>query len=187
MLGSHTHSRALNICTRYPDYMVSFVGIGEPPVPDDQLTELGHCSQCAIFVRRDFWQRTMQTDIHVDETPIILPPLAQRNLDHEPTLDDGASAYKMIRSIVIPVHRDERTREQRIMYDCRQQINRLASHYTEEYYCHERSILAIPLQTAFDCLWRDRDFAVDKLRCIIKRRLARLNESNLNSMVFCIL
>lgn len=77
---------------------------------------------------------------------------------------DNASAYQLIRSVVIPVHRDERTREQRILDDVRQQINRLSSKHPELYYCYERSVLAIPLQTAFECIWRNRDFDVDELR-----------------------
>lgn len=152
-------SRAHNLCSRYPDYMVTFVGIGDPPVPDEQMATLGHCSQCAIFVRRDFWRRTMLTDAMPDVcTPLVTAGAA----DNQPL--DQASAYQLISSFVIPVHRDERTREQRIMDDVRQQINRLSSMHQEQYYCYERSVLAIPLRTAFECIWRERNFDVDELR-----------------------
>lgn len=35
---------------RFPDYMVSFLGIGSPPEDD---ADKGHCSQMALFVRQD--------------------------------------------------------------------------------------------------------------------------------------
>lgn len=41
---------AYNICTQYPDYYVEFYGIGPPPPGQEHL---GHCSQMAVFVRRD--------------------------------------------------------------------------------------------------------------------------------------
>lgn len=42
--------RAHNITERFPDYTVSFIGIGSPPA---EAEDRGHCSQMALFVRQD--------------------------------------------------------------------------------------------------------------------------------------
>lgn len=149
---------AHNLCVRYPQYMVSFVGVGEPPPGEDRASdraaELGCCSQCAIFVRRDFWARTM-----LDETDV---PFS----DNEPGLEvsiTAGKAYKLIYSCVVPALRDERTREQRIMDDALYQIGLLRSHY-DRYYSYDTGLLHIPLETLFAGIWQDRDYDVTELK-----------------------
>lgn len=60
--SNHFH-RGNNICNRFPDYKVSFYGIGPGPTGTEQL---GCCSQMALFVREDFLELTSK---NCDDSP----------------------------------------------------------------------------------------------------------------------
>lgn len=49
-MKQHFNFRANNIVTRYPDYSVTFSGLGEGPIGSENL---GYCSQMALFTRKD--------------------------------------------------------------------------------------------------------------------------------------
>lgn len=59
------------MCVRYPDYLVTFHGIG--PGPDGTGERLGCCSQLAMFVRMDFWRSTIHNCSSTDRD--------ERNID----------------------------------------------------------------------------------------------------------
>lgn len=156
---------------------MTFVGIGEPPPPQpldseavvgdaghkDPLAEFGHCSQAAIFVRRDFWQRTMlcgrRQSEEVDSTIDSCCSAADD--------DDNDEPYRLISRTVMPVLRDERTREQRILDQAQYHLNLLRNDF-ERYYSHERGVLAVPVRELHEAIWRDRDFDVAEMRAVMR-------------------
>lgn len=137
--------------------MVSFVGIGEPP--SDEHAALGCCSQCAIFVRRDFWHRTMM----LAETYATEDGSNDRSTAAETATTVNGGAYKLLYSYTVPALRDERTREQRILDDGRYQIGMLSSQQ-DKYYSYESSMLEIPAMTVFEGIWKERDYELAELK-----------------------
>lgn len=83
--------RALNLCLRYPEYIVSFHGIG--PGPEDQ-SHLGCVSQLALFVRSDFWHATSHS-----ATEAIIPAVPSIDLKILPEIsfDTTETSEKIIK------------------------------------------------------------------------------------------
>lgn len=163
---------AHNLCVRYPQYMVSFIGVGEPPPPradgpteDRQRTvALGCCTQCAIFVRRDFWARTMTTTSHdVLGQQQAIPEMMMMAVPDAVVRPAAAAPYKSIYSYVLPELRDGRTRDERILDDVRYQIGLFRSHL-DQYYNYETGLMHIPLSTVLAGIWRECDFDVAEMK-----------------------
>lgn len=92
--------RALNLCLRYPDYMVSFHGIGPGPL---DKSHLGCVSQLALFVRSDFWHATGQPAIE----PITPAPFIDLNTITEINFED-TNLSETSEEIIKLVERDEK-------------------------------------------------------------------------------
>lgn len=118
---------ANDICEKYPNYSVSFMGVGKP-LPEKR--KLGYSTQMAIFARNDMIDRPLQQDI------IIHPPV------------NPEANYRTIYEVDFPYNKDERSKEQKILDEARYFINQ--SRYVPRFYNRERCIYQLPWKNIMD-------------------------------------
>lgn len=109
-----------NICERFPNYLVSFLGAGVAP-PD--YLKLGPVSQLALFVRKD-----------VLDLELISPCLEAKT---------APSNYKLVHKEQFPFNVDERTKEEKVLDEAKYHINRLRR--LEMYINAEQTFAQIPV------------------------------------------
>ncbi|XP_070069036.1 small RNA 2'-O-methyltransferase isoform X2 [Drosophila takahashii] len=93
-----------DIVEKYPNYMFSLMGVGNPP---KDFESVGHVSQMAIFVRKDFLE--MQLEFPLDSTP---------------KLDEESTPYKLIHSVDYPFYVDTRTEKEKMWTEVQIEIQR---------------------------------------------------------------
>ncbi|XP_017125119.1 small RNA 2'-O-methyltransferase [Drosophila elegans] len=94
----------LSIVEKYPNYMFSLLGVGNPP---KDLESVGHVSQLAVFVRKDFLEMELEN-----------------SLDSTPKLDEESTPYKLIHSVDYPFHKDTRTEKEKIWTEVQIELQR---------------------------------------------------------------
>ncbi|XP_016985820.1 small RNA 2'-O-methyltransferase [Drosophila rhopaloa] len=97
-------SWCLSIVEKYPNYMFSLLGVGNPP---KDLESVGHVSQIAIFVRKDFLESQL-------ENPLVT----------NPKLDEESTPYKLVHSVDYPFNVDTRTEKEKIWNEVQIELNR---------------------------------------------------------------
>ncbi|XP_037715040.1 small RNA 2'-O-methyltransferase isoform X1 [Drosophila subpulchrella] len=97
-------SWCLGIVEKYPNYMFSLMGVGNPP---KDLESVGHVSQIAIFVRKDFLDMQL-------ENPLVATP----------ELDDESTPYKLIHSVDYPFYVDTRTEKEKLWTEVQIELQR---------------------------------------------------------------
>uniref|UniRef100_A0A1I8PVA2 Small RNA 2'-O-methyltransferase n=1 Tax=Stomoxys calcitrans TaxID=35570 RepID=A0A1I8PVA2_STOCA len=110
-----------NICEKYPNYSVSFMGVGKPP---SDKRRLGYSTQMAIFARNDMINRPLRNEI----------------IKHPPVNADAS--YKTIYAVDFPYKKDERSKEQKILHEANYYISH--SRYVPRFYNRERCIYQLP-------------------------------------------
>lgn len=148
-------NRSLNICQRYPDYMVAMYGIGRGP---EDKESLGCVSQMAVFVRRDFWRLTENPDNVANDMP---PDFGSLDLNDS----DPDGIYKLLYKLDIPEARDRRSREQRILDDGKYQLNFLQTQ-EERFYNSQKGVLEIPLQMLYEHINGQKDYTEAELKYV---------------------
>ncbi|XP_017069405.1 small RNA 2'-O-methyltransferase [Drosophila eugracilis] len=97
-------SWCLGIVEKYPNYMFSLMGVGKPP---KDLESVGHVSQIAVFVRKDFLDMEL-------ENP----------LDSNPKPNEESTPYKLIHSVDYPFNVDTRTEKEKIWTEVQIELQR---------------------------------------------------------------
>ncbi|XP_002074727.2 small RNA 2'-O-methyltransferase [Drosophila willistoni] len=96
-------SWCLEIVDKYPNYMFSLLGLGDPP---EGYTTVGHATQMVIFVRKDLL-----------DMPLLTPLIDQSALAE-------IKSYKLLHSIDFPYFVDTRTKEEIIWAEVLFELNR---------------------------------------------------------------
>ncbi|XP_017108196.2 small RNA 2'-O-methyltransferase [Drosophila bipectinata] len=96
-------SWCLGVVEEYPNYMFSIIGVGKPP---KGFSDVGHVSQIAIFVRKDFL-----------DMELVEP------LNSSPTFE-SKEPYKLLYSVDYPFSVDTRTVKEKIWSEVEFEINR---------------------------------------------------------------
>ncbi|KAB0800814.1 hypothetical protein PPYR_06553 [Photinus pyralis] len=125
-----------NIVTRFPNYSVSFKGIGEGPAGTDHL---GCCSQMAIFIKNE-----NEEDCVMNSTSsfgICTYHSYTSNISIE---YDEDSYYRLIELIEYPFHIDERTAKEKISDELKYKIG-LASRRGGRFYNEDHNRNEIPV------------------------------------------
>ncbi|EDW90837.2 small RNA 2'-O-methyltransferase [Drosophila yakuba] len=99
----------LGIVEKYPNYMFSLTGVGNPP---KEYESVGHVSQIAIFVRKDLL-----------EMQLVNPLVSKPNIDKEST------PYKLIHSVEYPFYVDTRTEKEKIWTEVQIEFQRFKRHF----------------------------------------------------------
>jgi len=94
----------LGIVEKYPNYMFSLMGVGYPP---KNLESVGHVSQIALFVRKDFLEMQL-------ENALVATP----------KLDDESTPYKLIHSVDYPFYVDTRTEKEKLWTEVQIELQR---------------------------------------------------------------
>lgn len=110
-----------NICQRFPNYLVSFLGAGVAP-PD--YIKLGPVTQIGLFVRKDV----------LDQELISNP---------SDIVSEAKSTYKLVHKEKFPFNIDERTIEEKVFDEAKYHINRLRR--LELYINEEQTFAQIPV------------------------------------------
>ncbi|KAF5286337.1 hypothetical protein FQA39_LY04235 [Lamprigera yunnana] len=129
-------SWALNIITRYPDYTVSFRGIGEGP---EGMETLGCCSQVAVFVRKS----DMRTYTNDQDASFGICSYYTHYSGANHDVPDN-KYYELIHSITYPYDTDKRTPEEKIYNELQYRIN-LRSNINGRFYNEELERFEIPV------------------------------------------
>lgn len=114
-----------NICERFPNYLVSFMGAGVAP-PD--YLKLGPVTQIALFVRKDILNLEMTKEV----------------------VEASKSSYKLVHKEQFPFHIDERSKEEKILDEAKYHINRLRR--LEMYINVEQTFAQIPVVAVYQFL-----------------------------------
>lgn len=117
---------AHDICKKYTNYSVSFMGVGKP-LP--QYKKLGHSTQIAIFARNDMIDKPLSCEL-------IRKPV---NKDVQ---------YKVIYAVDYPHNQDERSKEQKILDEINYYISQ--SKNIPKYFNRERCIYQVPWRNLLD-------------------------------------
>ncbi|XP_064544070.1 small RNA 2'-O-methyltransferase isoform X2 [Drosophila montana] len=118
-------SWCLAITEKYPNYMFSLLGVGEPPPGDESV---GYVSQMALFVRKDMLGMPLPEPLKVQPLP-----------------DIGAS-YKRLHLVDFPFNKDNRTQEEKIWAEIELQLHRCTKdedNYDNEKCMYKMSILEL--------------------------------------------
>ncbi|XP_017040705.1 small RNA 2'-O-methyltransferase [Drosophila ficusphila] len=94
----------LGIVEKYPNYMFSLTGMGNPP---KDFESVGHVSQIAIFVRKDCLEMQL-------ENPLVTTP----------KIGEESTPYKLIRSVDYPFYVDTRTEKEKIWIEVQIEMQR---------------------------------------------------------------
>ena len=113
-------SWAENICTKYPNYQVAFMGVGDTPANHENL---GHATQIAIFARLD-----------------ILDLPLKHEIVKQPTAEDVE--YKTIYAVDFPYNKDTRSKQQKILDEANYYVNQ--SRHNNSHFNTERCIYQLP-------------------------------------------
>lgn len=162
--------RACNITTRFPDYVVTFIGIGSAP---NGITDRGHCSQMALFERQDPEDHipcsTVQAYRHAKSVYTVDSDNVESVNDScgdcvkEPNFGictyysyskqtiefengDVGGGYKLIEHVEYPY--DERDPEEIIMHDILYKLSVLGRFNRN--YSYESGRVEIPLKSLFE-------------------------------------
>ncbi|XP_017463880.1 PREDICTED: small RNA 2'-O-methyltransferase isoform X2 [Rhagoletis zephyria] len=143
---------ALNICQKYHNYSVAFIGVGDAP-PDKK--DIGYVTQIAIFARNDLLDRSL-TEPFSSEVPVDCDP-------------DADVQYKEIFAVDFPYNRDERSKEQKILDEARYQIDRCRR--IDRYFNRDLGVYQVPLTVL-------KDF-IETLGASMQELLAILKENDI--------
>lgn len=119
-------SWAQDICMKYPNYQVAFIGVGEAP-PNNK--NLGYATQIAIFARLDILDMPLKHEI-------VKQPTA-KNVE-----------YKTIYAVDFPFNKDTRTKQQKILDEANYYVNQ--SRHNELYFNSELHIYQLPWKNLMD-------------------------------------
>lgn len=143
--------RATNIVTRFPNYSVSFRGIGKGP---EGTESLGFCSQMAVFEKIDELKEEIESDTHVEGSinvknstctcstcipknsfgvctyfsstnmiyELLDVPLSASCNDYGKHLKTASNFYSVVHVIEYPFEPDYRTPEQKILDELKYRI-----------------------------------------------------------------
>ncbi|XP_032590341.1 small RNA 2'-O-methyltransferase isoform X2 [Drosophila grimshawi] len=112
----------LGITEKYPNYMFSVLGVGEPPAG---LESVGHVSQIALFVRKDMLGMPLME-------PLTLKPLPV-----------GESPYKILHAVDFPFYKDTRSLEEKIWVEVQSELHSCTlneANYDDEKCAYKMSI-----------------------------------------------
>lgn len=173
---------------RYPEYLVSFHGIG--PGPLDQ-SHLGCVSQLALFVRSDFWNAIS----HPATVPNTSVPSVDSKILQEIAFEDTNEClgdaseqiiklaeydendinpekltacsweYKLIYRHVYPINVDTRSREQRLLDEAKYHISRY-EYMDDTYLNFDRYVYEVPLLLVSQNIV-DENHTIDELRYVL--------------------
>lgn len=177
-------SRANNITIRFPDYSVSFSGVGEGPSGTEHL---GLCSQVAVFIRKDllsnnYLSKTYDSFCFCDNSSACKGSTQSKLLCNcvcascSPNTSYGICTYnsyskqitssetdssldtyyKFIKKIDYPVERDDRTEEEKMRDEFDYRINHLGQPWGR-FFVEERNRSEIPLQ---DLIYGPNGFSI---------------------------
>ncbi|XP_033154473.1 small RNA 2'-O-methyltransferase [Drosophila mauritiana] len=99
----------LGIVEKYPNYMFSLTGVGNPP---KEYESVGHVSQIAIFVRKDML-----------EMQLVNPLVSNPNIDREST------PYKLLHAVEYPFYVDTRTEKEKLWTEVEMELQRFKRHF----------------------------------------------------------
>lgn len=122
---------ALNICQKYPNYRVAFIGVGDAP-PDKK--NIGNVTQIAIFARCD-----------------VLDPSLSEQFRSKVSVDcspDADTQYEEIFAVDFPIYLDERSKEQKLLDEARYQISRCRR--IDRYFNRDLGVYQVPLTVLKD-------------------------------------
>lgn len=128
-----------HICVRFPDYCVQFHGIGQPPEGSEKL---GCVSQMGLFIRKDFLESLEHTEVDDAVT---------EESQEEVVVD--CEEYKLIHSVRYPFFYDTRNRDQKILDECKYQVQRLQG-MGDDFFNDETNRFEIPILRIADCCWQ---------------------------------
>lgn len=168
MPKSNSFFRAYNICQRYPDYRVGFLGIGELPSTDSDQA-LGKCSQLACFVRKDILQAS-QNDSSSDKN-------AESSIrsNTEIVFPVEKIEYELLYSKEFPYDQDTRTTNEKILDDVKYFFHRHLS-ADDSYFNEERDICEFPVEDIFRFVHDAVE--IDEMRSIIRQDGFEINEQD---------
>lgn len=112
-----------SIIEKYPNYMFSLLGVGEPPTGFESV---GYVSQIAIFVRKD----------------ILGMPLTEPLSNNKP-IPETAMPYTTLHTVDFPYYVDTRTQEEKIWTEIEFELRRCLSN--DDYYDPENYIYKISI------------------------------------------
>ncbi|KAL9919456.1 hen1 methyltransferase isoform 1-T9 [Glossina fuscipes fuscipes] len=113
-----------NICHRYPNYSVAFLGLGNPPDEKRDVEDVGFATQMALFARNDLIKKPLATDLNGQSLPL------------------SGVKYKEIYTVDFPYYKDERTQDEKIWCEAQYFINRYR--YATIYFNVDRHIYQLP-------------------------------------------
>ncbi|KAF2878686.1 hypothetical protein ILUMI_27494 [Ignelater luminosus] len=148
---SQFESWATNIVTRFPNYSVSFKGIGKGR---DGTESVGCCSQMAVFEKISEWEEEIESDTHVEGSvnvtnstctcstcipknsfgvctyfsstnmiyELLDVPLSTFCNDYGKHLKTASNVYKVVQVVEYPFEPDYRTPEQKILDELKYRI-----------------------------------------------------------------
>ncbi|XP_073847800.1 hen1 methyltransferase isoform X1 [Musca autumnalis] len=119
---------AHDICKKYPNYSVAFMGLGKPP---STHRKIGYSTQMAIFARNDMLDRPLRHEI------VKNPPV-----------NTEAASYTTIYAVDFPYNKDERSKEQKIIDETRYFISQ--SRHVPLYFNRERFIYQLPWKSILE-------------------------------------
>ncbi|KAK5649559.1 hypothetical protein RI129_000588 [Pyrocoelia pectoralis] len=125
-----------NIVTRFPNYTVSFRGIGQGPSGTEHL---GCCSQMAIFIKNE---KEDELAMNSESSFGICTYHSKSNVMSFKT--DQNSYYNLIDLIEYPYHKDERTVKQKISDELQYKISSLGR-IGGRFYNEDRNRVEIPV------------------------------------------
>lgn len=140
-----------NICTRFPDYVVQFHGVGKPP---QGYESIGCCSQLGFFIRNDFLNSLddTQTKLEQEPEPCVEEPLIE------------CEDYELIYAVTYPYFRDNRGKEQKIIDEVTYHVGRFRD---DEYFSYKNDRYEIPFKMIANVCWQVTE-DVEEIRCAIK-------------------
>ncbi|EDW62164.1 small RNA 2'-O-methyltransferase [Drosophila virilis] len=106
----------LGITEKYPNYMFSLLGVGEPPPGDESV---GYVSQIALFVRKDLLGMPLPEPLKVQPIP-----------------DSRGAGYQRLHLVDFPFNKDIRTQEEKIWSEIEIQLYRCTK--DEDYYDYDK-------------------------------------------------
>lgn len=149
---------ANNICTRFPEYCVQFHGVGKAP---EGREDLGGCSQLSFFIRKDFLESLDKQQEVVEEV-------------EEPTELIECAGYKLIHTVDFPFFHDKRSRDEKILDECRYHINRFR--WMEEvFFNYDANRYEIPITAIADACWEVTD-NIEEIKSVIKDKFEMEND-----------
>lgn len=115
-------SWCLSIIEKYPNYMFSLLGVGEPPAGYESV---GYVSQIAIFVRKDMLGMPLAEPLTAEFIPAT------------------AETYKTLHTVDFPYYVDTRTKEEKIWSEIQYELNRCTRN--DDYYDHDNYMYKISI------------------------------------------